>query len=311
MEAQSAIGNPGPTGAGAVVYQNGLTSIPTMLASAVSSQSNNVHGEIFAIKLACSNISKAIKKGKHRSINIFCDCQSAILVVANLEKAENYSSLIREIQLILFELQYNYNVDIHFFWVPGHAEIPQNEEADRLAKVGAKHAIRCEMYHPITFAEASRSIKRITALKWIKRWNLQGNSSNYKTKVCNPTSSVIHDLVNIAPSIQKQIIRMRLDHTNLPAHRSRYIENSDPLGSNCQVICDVQHMLTDCSAYQHYRQLLLDKLQFITSSSYQKLTVQCISSNTILGFDSRINPTLRKMIFDSLSTFLRNSRANP
>ena len=51
----STIGNPGPTGAGAVVYQNGLTSIPTVLASAVSSQNNSVHGEIFAIKLACSN----------------------------------------------------------------------------------------------------------------------------------------------------------------------------------------------------------------------------------------------------------------
>ena len=154
------------------------------------------------------------------------------------------------------------------------------------------------------------TVKRITALKWIKRWHLQGNSSEFKTKVSNPTSSIIHDLVNISPSIQKQIIRMRLDHTNLPAHKSRYIENFDPLCSSCQVICDVQHILTDCSVYQHYRQLLLDTLQFITSNDYQKLTVQCITMNTILGFDSRINPTQRKIIFDSLSTFLRNSRAN-
>ena len=101
-----------------------------------------------------------------------------------------------------------------------------------------------------------------------------------------------------------------IDHTNLPAHKSRYIENFDPPCSIRQVICDVQHMLKDCPVYQHYRQLLVDKLKFITSSSYQNLTVQCISINTILCFDSRINPTQRKIIFDSLSTFLKNSKAN-
>ena len=58
----SALGNPGPTGAGAVIYHNGMSSIPTKLASGVSKLSNNVHGEIFAIKLACSNIAMIVKK---------------------------------------------------------------------------------------------------------------------------------------------------------------------------------------------------------------------------------------------------------
>ena len=81
----STLGNPGPTGAG-VIYHNGMSSIPTKLASGVSKLNNNVHGEIFAIKLACSNIA-TIVKDQHRSVNIFSDCQAAILVVLNMEKA--------------------------------------------------------------------------------------------------------------------------------------------------------------------------------------------------------------------------------
>ena len=179
----SALGNPGPTGAGAVIYGNGMSSIPTKLASGVSKLSNNVHGEIFAIKLACSNIATIIRKDQHKSINIFSDCQAAILVISNMEKSDNYSELIRDIQISLFELQYRYNLDIHIYWVPGHAEIQQNEMADHLAKVGARHVSISTATHSTTMSEACKAIKDITLCKWNKRWSHKRNNSAYKTKV--------------------------------------------------------------------------------------------------------------------------------
>ena len=253
-----------------------MSSIPTKLASGVSKLSNNVHGEIFAIKLACSNIATIIRKDQHKSINIFCDCQAAILVISNMEKSDNYSELIRDIQTSLFELQYKYHLDINIFWVPGHAEIPQNEMADHLAKVGAKHASTSAVNHSITMSEAYKAIKDITLSKWNKRWSLKRNNSVYKTKVLDPTMSIIEVLTNISPILQKQSIRMRLDHTNLPVHKARFIDNIDTLCNACQKQCDVQHVLVECSDYLNNRQFLFDQMFFATSSNYNKLSIQNI-----------------------------------
>ena len=305
----SALGNPGPTGSGAVVYHTGLSSEPTPLASAVSKQSNNVHGEIFAIKLACSNIKTTINQ-HHRSVNFFCDCQTAILVIANLERAENYSELIREIQMTFFDLQLNYNVDINMYWVPGHAGIAQNETADNLAKIGAQQAISTDLTHPVTLSEAFKSIKEITSLKWTKRWSLQRTSTEYRSKVSAPGMSIIRNLTSIAPNLQKQIIRLRLDHTDLPAHKARYITNIDPLCTTCECQCDVNHILTECPIYAKQRDILLDNIQFITSSDFKSLSIQNICPKTITCFDQRLNIKERNAILTTLATFIRNSKVS-
>jgi hypothetical protein len=229
---------------------------------------------------------------------------------SNIEKADNYSELIREIQTSLFDLQYRHNLDIKIFWVPGHADIPQNEMADYLAKVGARHASASTAVHSITMSEAQKAIKDITLCKWKKRWSLKRNNSAYKTKVPDPTISIMEDLINITPTMQKQIIRMRLDHTNLPIHKARFIHNTDTLCSTCQKQCDVQHVLVECSDYITTRQLLFDQLLFATSSKFNKLSIQNIDLESILGFDIRLNPKQRKAIFNSLSIYLRNSRVN-
>ena len=48
----SALGNPGPTGAGAVVYLNGYQSSPILLKKGVSPLSNNYTGELVGIQIA-------------------------------------------------------------------------------------------------------------------------------------------------------------------------------------------------------------------------------------------------------------------
>ena len=126
----------------------------------------------------------------------------------------------------------------------------------------------------------------------------------------DPTISIMEDLINITPTMQKQIIRMRLDHTNLPMHKARFIHNTDTLCSTCQKQCDVQHILVECSDYLTTRQLLFDQLLFATSSKFNKLSIQNIDLEAILGFDIRLNSQERTDIFNSLSIFLRNTRVN-
>ena len=51
----SALGNPGPTGAGAVVYLNGYQSVPVLLKKSVSPMSNNYTGELVGIHIVKEN----------------------------------------------------------------------------------------------------------------------------------------------------------------------------------------------------------------------------------------------------------------
>ena len=149
---------------------------------------------------------------------------------------------------------------------------------DHLAKVGAKHASTSTVNHNITISEAYKAIKDIILSKWNKKWCLKRNNSIYKTKVLDPTMSIIEVLTNISPILQKQSIRMRLDHTNLPVHKARFIDNIDTLCNACQKQCDVQHVLVECSDYLNNRQFLFDQMLFATSSNKAKL-LHCFKVN--------------------------------
>ena len=55
----SSLVNPGPTGAGSVIFRVGANKPPIKLAKAVSSNNTNYHGEIDAILLAMKHILSA------------------------------------------------------------------------------------------------------------------------------------------------------------------------------------------------------------------------------------------------------------
>ena len=54
----SALGNPGPIGAGAVVYLNGYQPVPVLLKKSVSPMSNNYTGELVGIQIALEFLSE-------------------------------------------------------------------------------------------------------------------------------------------------------------------------------------------------------------------------------------------------------------
>ena len=76
----SALGNPGPTGVGAVVYLNGYQSVPVLLKKSVSPMSNNYTGELVGIQIALEFLSEVDHSDLvDRSIHLFTDCQPAII----------------------------------------------------------------------------------------------------------------------------------------------------------------------------------------------------------------------------------------
>ena len=76
----SALSNPGPTGAGAVVYLEGYQSSPVLLKKGVSPVGNNFTGELVGIQIAVEFLAEYDgNDAVHgRNIHIFTDCQAAI-----------------------------------------------------------------------------------------------------------------------------------------------------------------------------------------------------------------------------------------
>ena len=90
----SALANPGPCGAGAVIYVDSVSNVPILLKRPVSSKSVSYHGELAAIDLVleyCHPYSTS-----HPDINkiiILPDCQSAITTVSSYQYPSNFTNI--------------------------------------------------------------------------------------------------------------------------------------------------------------------------------------------------------------------------
>ena len=74
----SDLGNPGPTGAGALIYLQGLLDNPVCLKKNICSNGNNHLGEIVGKEMALSFLQDEVSI-TGRNIHLFVDCQSAII----------------------------------------------------------------------------------------------------------------------------------------------------------------------------------------------------------------------------------------
>ena len=73
----SALNNPGPTGAGAVVNIDGYNSVPVTIKKAVTPMGNNYTGELVGIQIGLEFLAD-LDYVKDRPIHIPKDCQPAI-----------------------------------------------------------------------------------------------------------------------------------------------------------------------------------------------------------------------------------------
>ncbi len=92
----SALSNPGPCGAAAVVYPQGLTHDPVILSHPVSLRSTSFHGELCAIQLALSYVNSMLSTlPKPQSVLIHTDCRAALDTVVN-GCTRKYSLLVED-----------------------------------------------------------------------------------------------------------------------------------------------------------------------------------------------------------------------
>ena len=135
----SCLGNPGPCGAGAVVF---LPDDPSglELTRPVAARGSILLAELVAIIMVLElAVSKKISDFSS-SLQIFSDSQSAVGILTLNWANTNYTVLISQIESLLQQLQ-STALDVSLHWTPGHATIAGNEIADRLAKDAAHQAL--------------------------------------------------------------------------------------------------------------------------------------------------------------------------
>ena len=241
----SADPNPGPTGAGAVIYIDGLLSEPILINKAVSSNSSSYAGEIEAIELALEFLAKCTRLIS--KISIFTDCQSALVAITNNNPHDRITP-IRNIEK-LANLLHSKGSIIHITWIAGHVGLRGNEMADHQARLGMETAKAHKIITPIAKALVKTNIRRHIIDLWQKKWDTE------------PEARVAHDILQNVTSLKRPCPRSRKaditvnhllsGHTSLNDHLYR-IGQSPNDSPNCecgQALETIQHHLFECCLY--------------------------------------------------------------
>ena len=132
----SSFGNPGPSGAGFACYSEG--SLVDSAAFSLGETSNNV-AELHGLREALADaLSRPDPQGRcpPRHLYLFVDNQYPLNVSIGKWQAKAHRPLIAKIHELIAALRQTTNLTIG--WVPGHANVDGNEQADMLAKQGAR-----------------------------------------------------------------------------------------------------------------------------------------------------------------------------
>ena len=129
----SSYGNPGPSGAGVAVY-SADGGVQCLISRALGAGTNN-SAELAAILAATEYLLEESEVNAGVPITIFVDNRTAMAValgrVVPSWGAGDAAAVCRNVAAL------SATRPIWFIWVPGHAGVPGNEAADRLAKLGA------------------------------------------------------------------------------------------------------------------------------------------------------------------------------
>ena len=237
--------NPSPTGAGSLVFKDGINNPPIKFGNAVSKFSTNYHGELEAILLSLKYI-RTINLIGIKKVHIFTDSMSSFQAITSKKQQESFNDTIEEIKRISNELRTLNFAITHVF---SHIDIKFNEEADKLAKVGVKLASKHHQAKELTISTAKKANKNHSIEIWGIRWARQSHAKDENiVPEINSASLKHHNLLQkITPApFARKIFHLKTGHNLLPDNRSKIDKSINPLCPTCKKTFDQYHLFFSC-----------------------------------------------------------------
>ena len=250
--------NPGPCGAAAIIYTDGLDSELNILSKPVSRMGSSYMAELNAIHLATSFATNLPNRVNFTKLHIFSDCQSALRSVQNgaTKDCSVVSSILRDTN----DLQ-NRGIEVSASWVCGHASIDSNELADHHAKLAAKQASSSDITTAIPLSLAKSAIKKFFLKKWESNWAQR--SSNLEPYIGKCTVGKYRSSGSRLGEIRRN--RLRLGHSRLRSNLKKIgLTELDtcPCGEDRETI---DHILYHCKGQTNEREELFVAIEKIFS----------------------------------------------
>ena len=298
----SALGNPGPTGAGAVIYHDGLDKEPICISKPVCSNGNNYIGELIGILTALQHLVD--QENLKKNIHFFIDCQPAITSAFGTDIPRHNVDVILNIRQLSSQLQNNgHCFTVH--WIPGHKDFKGNELADKLAKEGAKQmeGKKEDFYEGV--ADRSELLKLMKhGLK--DKWQQIYTNSTKTDLLQEIISEVGKSQVTIGDrkveSIINQIITGQVGLNQLA---SKIDQTKSDLCETCSEKETIQHYVFHCEKYNNQRNDLERDVEEILARNgivQSEINLKVLTGNLEEASRS-INGELKK----AFGTFLRST----
>ena len=297
----SALGNPGPTGAGGVVYLDGYEASPVLLKKGVSPYSNNFTGELVGIEISLEFIA-GVNNIENRDIHIFTDCQGAIVSAFGNQIPANKIEIITSIKQHINQISEKGN-KIHVHWVPGHKDILGNELADQQAKAGAKEMVGNteQVGMAMDKREANAEIKRQIAEKWKLKFSLSENMERIQEIFVEVGKRDCYGEKDRASfSGLNQIL---CGHSRLNSHQAKINPNQTNECSKCKVPETVEHYLFDCDMYKEEREELEEVVEGVLAR--EGVNTGIIDIKVLSGNIEGISKEARSELVGALLKFIK------
>ena len=256
----SCMENPGPCGAGAIIYHEDKS---VELQQPVSKRASILLGELIAIKLVLDHIDTA-EFSNLEQLKIFSDSQQSIGILTLNWKTQNYHSVVQEI-ITKLNLLKRTGLHIQLEWTPGHADIAGNEIADKLAKSAAKEAQ--EQDQSTTSIVSKQDIitasKKSAKQKWQRQWN-----NSEKGRTFHKYQKSVENIPKLDyPNkyIYSIITGLRSGYTRLNQYK-HMIGIIDSPNCECGHVEDVEHYLLNCQKHEEQREKLRTDFFFLTGN---------------------------------------------
>ena len=296
----SALGNPGPTGAGAAIYLNGALQDPITACRPISSCSTSYHGELQAIDLAITELLEVLPP-INRPIHLLSDCQSALKVVASPTVPADHTHLHHAIQVKTERLR-TQGAELTLKWIAGHITLDGNDLADTKAKEAALEAKEKQIKQSqLSLKEAKCRLNKKALQRWQQKCRFQPDSNTLLPPVSTKS------LKSYLPrKSETRIFRLITGNTKLQAHMNKLYPEQYP-SPQCECgegTGDRNHYLLECSFHNHERELMMNTID----AGFHKLKtpthLRTITLQQLLGPNLDLQQDTRQMISKAVSTFL-------